>query len=72
LVLQAVQSWVSGQTSQLLKVVFNKALMLEYVINFKLAECSKSLKKMNQAQFLSPTRLAAEIERIYLSIPTGD
>jgi hypothetical protein len=46
--------------------------MLEYVINFKLAECSKSLKKMNQAQFLSPTRLAAEIERIYLSIPTWD
>jgi hypothetical protein len=72
LVLQAVQSWVFGQTSQLLKVVYNKALMLEYVINFKLAECSKSLKKMNQAQFLSPTRLAAEIERIYLSIPTGD
>jgi hypothetical protein len=46
--------------------------MLEYVINFKLAECSKSLKKMNQAQFLSPARLAAEIERIYLSIPTWD
>ena len=46
--------------------------MLEYAINSKLAEFSKSLTRMDQAKLLLPIRLAAATEKIYLSIPTGD
>ena len=45
--------------------------MLEYAINFKLAECSKSLTRMDQAKLLLPIRLAAAIEKYIYLFPLG-